>query len=518
MSWQRELDEFNFIKEQAKKMGGSEGIARQHRRGKLTVRERLDLLVDPGSFEELKVCYGTEEFDEHGNVVSFYPGNTVAGYGNINDRPVCIRGDDFSIMGGSSDPMGRAKDHFIEPRAFDRRVPMIRLLDGAGGSVREVAHGAAQPPRDQRARGAFSDSEFMAHVPLISAVLGSCAGWIAIAAATSTWSIMTKKSSELFVAGPPLIKRALSIDLPKQELGNWKVHVCQTGVINNVGEDEEDVFRQIRDFLSYLPQNVWKLPPHIETDDSPDRRDEEMLSVIPRGRGKTYDIRRLIKHVVDKDSEFEVSPLFGSALVTMLARMDGYPVALMANDCRQEGGAMTADACDKMERFVDLVDTFHLPIIYLVDVPGFMLGPESEKQQTLKKASRANIAVHQATVPFASVITRRFYGVAASGAKRGPGLNVTYGWPSAESGSLPAAGGAMAAYRKEIDAAADPKKKLIEIEDRLNRLSLVAHRPDAVDEVIDPRDTRPILCRFVKEAQEINATQLGPKRRLGLRP
>jgi len=187
-------------------------------------------------------------------------------------------------------------------------------------------------------------------------------------------------------------------------------------------------------------------------------------------------------------------------------------------DCRQDGGAQTAAACQKFERFVDLADTFHLPVVYLCDVPGFMIGPEAEKQGTIRWALRANIAVREATVPYISIITRRFYGVAVGGAKRGGGLTPRYAWPSAENGSLPAAGGVMAAFRRQIEAAPDPVAMRIDLEERLNTMASVTRRPQFVDEVIDPRDTRPLLVDFVRRAQEINAAQLGPKLRVGMRP
>jgi acetyl-CoA carboxylase carboxyltransferase component len=349
-------------------------------------------------------------------------------------------------------------------------------------------------------------------------VLGSAAGWIAIAAVDSHFSVMTRETSELFVAGPPLIKQALNLDITKQELGNYTIHVQHTGVINNVAEDETDAFRQIRSFLSYLPPNVWQLPPRSEPNDDQNRRDPELAAIIPRERRRTYDVRKLICMLVDRDSDFEIAPLFGRAIVTMFVRFDGFPVALIANDCRQDGGAQTAAACQKFERFVDLADTFHLPVVYLCDVPGFMIGPASEKQGTLRWALRANVAVREATVPYMTIITRRFYGVAVGGSKRNEGLTPRYAWPSAENGSLPAAGGVMAAFRRQIAAAPDPDGMRKEIEERLNMMASVTRRPQFVDEVIDPRDTRPAIIDFVRRAQAVNAAQLGPKLRLGMRP
>jgi len=370
MEWQKELDELHLKRTLATRMGGEEGVARQRSQGRLTVRERIDLLTDKGTFEELSSTVGVAEYDELGNLASFRPANTLAGFGQIDGRPICLRADDFTIRGGSTDTAAAGK-RGIEQQAMEWRVPLVLLLDGAGGSVREVAgregaasaNGSASPhavanipanpvvvrpagtpgsrdvpplpvapqfpavPRGDLAT-TLARGNPLAQIPVAAAVLGSAAGWIAIAAADSHFSVMTKTTSELFVAGPPLIKQALNLTISKQELGNYKIHAQQTGVINNVAEDEADALRQICTFLSYLPPNVWQLPPRSDPTDDPNRREDALASIIPRDRRKTYDVRRLIRHVVDKDSTFEISPLFGRAIVTMFARIDGFAVAL----------------------------------------------------------------------------------------------------------------------------------------------------------------------------------------------
>jgi acetyl-CoA carboxylase carboxyltransferase component len=278
--------------------------------------------------------------------------------------------------------------------------------------------------------------------------------------------------------------------------------------------------RQIRQFLSYLPNNVWHQPPYTDNRDKPERRDRELISIIPRESNKTYDIRKLISHVVDKQSVFELAPFYAPSLATLLARIGGYPAAIISNDCCWYGGAQTAAGCEKMLRFIDFADTFHLPLIYLVDCPGFMIGPEAEKEGIERKAARLAFALTQLTVPGLAIILKRSYGVA--GALHGSisRLNLRYAWPSAEWGSLPVEGGVMAAYRKEIESSPDPEKKRIEIENRLRQLSSPFRTAEAfgVEEIIDPRDTRKILYNFVKAAQEITATQLGIKSRTGIRP
>jgi acetyl-CoA carboxylase carboxyltransferase component len=361
----------------------------------------------------------------------------------------------------------------------------------------------------------------MGKVPLVAANMGTAAGWIAVQVGFSHFNVMAK-NSELFVAGPPLVKRALGIDITKQELGNYKVHVHQSGVVDNVAEDEEDCFRQIKRFLSYLPQNVWQQPPCVDTGDDPNRREEELISIIPEDPTRTFNIRKLLRMVFDKDSMFEYAPYYGKSVVTALARLNGYPVAVMSNDSRWLGGAQDVPGAEKMLKFIDVADTFHLPIIYMVDVPGYMIGPDAEKTGTIRKACRVHAAMHQVTVPWVSVLLRRCFGVAGSGHAPYNRLDLRYSWPSGRWGSMPIAGGAMAEYRREIEAAPDPEAKAREIEERLRKQSSPLRTaedfgPFGLEDVIDPRDTRPILCEFAQQARDVTKTQLGPKYRL-MRP
>jgi acetyl-CoA carboxylase carboxyltransferase component len=521
MTWQPEIDELKRRREMAKQMGGDEGIARQHSRGRLTVRERIDSLLDRDSFREIETFAGRAEYDDKGELESFTHAARVTGYGKIDGRTVCVEGGDFTIRGGWADPTSFVGIGGFTPEKMSLawRVPFIRLLDSAGGSVLRIeADGRTFLLGNPDVFGI--PAALMAHVPVVSAALGSLGGYPPVLAAAAHFSVMTRNTSELFVAGPPLVKQALGIDITKEELGNYKVHAYQSGVIDNVAEDERDAFRQIRLFLSYLPQNVWQQPSRVETGDDPNRRDEELLSIIPRDRRKLYDIHQIINHVVDKDSMFELSPFYGRSVVTVLARMDGYPVALMGNDCRWFGGAQTTAGCEKMIRFIDFADTFHLPIIYLLDCPGFMIGPDSEKEGIARKSARLAVALAQLTVPGITVILRRSYGVAGGLHGSLSRLNLRYAWPSAEWGSLPLEGGVMAAYRKDIEAASDPKAKRTEIENKLRKLGSPFRTAEVfgVEEIIDPRETRPLLCDFVREAQKITATQLGLKSRVGIRP
>lgn len=561
MSWMPEIEQLARLRRLRKRMGGAESIARQHAQGRLTVRERVDLLVDAGSFQETSTLAGAAKWDNEGRLESFRPQAYVTGQANIEGRPVILEGGDFTIRGGSADsgtPYSRVEVAWL---AGELRMPFIRLLDGAGGSVRNydpearraggdatgpAAHAAQDetplvdltptgtpgsvdlPPRPDfsavtPAEGndlatRMAKGNLLAQAPVVAAVLGSVAGLPAVHAGDCHFSVMTK-TSEVFVGGPPMVAQALGRTVTKQQLGDWTVQAKTSGAVNNVAEDEADAFAQIRRFLSYLPSNVWQLPPWAAPDDDPNRRDESLISAIPRRRTAAYEVRKIIEAVADRGSMFEISALYGRAMVTMLARIDGFPVAVLANDCRRDGGAMTPAACIKTERFVDVADTFHLPIVYFADVPGFMVGPESEAAGIIRFANRVSAAVREASVPYISIVLRRMYGVASVIAKT-DGMSVKYAWPSAESGSLVAQGGVMAAYRREIEAAPDPVAKRLEIEERYQRLASVLRQPGLARplEVIDPRDTRPAIVDYLRKSHAVNATRLGPKLRVGMRP
>ena len=521
MSWSKEVEELRLRQNMAKGMGGPENIDRQHAKGRLTVRERLDILLDPDSFSEVGSIAGNAEYDDEGRIKALTHVARVNGTGLIDGRKVCVEGGDFTIRGGWADPTSFVSIGGFTPEkmALDLRIPMIRLLDSVGGSVERIEQQGHSLLLGNPERYMIP-LKLMAHVPVISAALGSLGGYLPVDAASSHWSIMTKGSSELFVAGPPLIKEALGIEISKEDLGDYRVHAYKSGVIDNVAEDEKDVLNQIKRFLSYLPPNVWQQPPRAKSGDSPQRRDDELLSIIPKDRRKQYDVRNLIKHVVDKGSMFELCPYYWRSLVVALARLDSYPALVMANDCKWHGGAQTADACEKMMRYIDFADTFHLPIVYLVDCPGFMIGPESELAGIERKSARLAFAMAQLTVPGMAMIIRRSYGVAGGLHGSISHLNLRYAWPSAEWGSLPVEGGVMAAYHRQIEASNDPEAKRIEIENRLRELSSPFKTAEkfGVEEMIDPRDSRPIMCEFVRDAQAVTATQLGPKYRLGIRP
>ena len=514
MSWQKEIDELKHRESLAKKMGGAERIKRQHDNKRLTVRERIEGLVDKNSFHEIGALAGKADYDAEGKLETFVPSNFVLGTANISGRRVVIGGDDFTVRGGAADAKVGDKSGHGERYALEMRLPLIRLVDGSGGggSVKtlEMAGHSYVPAL----KGLETTMQLMGVVPVICACMGSVAGLGAVRVTISHFSLMIKDTSQLFVAGPPVVERGFGKTVEKNELGGSHIHANLSGAVDNEVDSEEEAFRTIKKFLSYLPQNVWKIPPVMHCDDPPDRRDESLLSVIPRDRRQMYQVREIIESVTDAESFFEINAGYGKSLVIGLARLNGHAIGLMANDTCFDGGAVTATASEKMMRFVDLCDTFHLPMVNLVDNPGFLIGVQAEEEGTVRLGSRALMAVYQSTIPWVSVIIRRCYGVAGGGHGR-DGLNLRYAWPSADWGSLPIEGGVQAAYRRDIEAAADPQARRRELEDMLEEFRSPLRTAEAfgIEEIIDPRETRSILCNWISLAYEILPTQLGPKSR-----
>ncbi|HEY91936.1 MAG TPA: methylmalonyl-CoA carboxyltransferase [Dehalococcoidia bacterium] len=516
MVWQPEIDELKHRMKLAAQMGGKEGIERQHSQGKLTVRERIDLLADPGSTEEIGGLAGSATY-ENDQLKDFKPANTVIGTLNLNGRKVVFNGGDFTVRGGAADAAIGNKTGHAERMAIEWRLPYVRLLDATGGSVRTFEQiGRTYIPG--RADSAMA-GQLLCTVPVVSAVLGSVAGLPAIQACLAHFNLMVKDTTQVFVAGPPVVKAALGYTIPKEDLGDDNL-AAYTGVIDNVAGSEEEAFGMIRRFLSYMPQNVWELPQRAEPADDPNRRDEELLSIIPRSKQRLYNPYKILTHVLDRDSFFEIAPFYGKSRVTGLARLNGYPVGVMINNPAHLGGSMDLSAGDKVYRFLQLCNTFHLPMVYFADEPGFMVGLESEKQGILRAGARVLTTTSDTRVPWISVIIRQLYGVAGGLHFRPGGMFKRYAWPSAHWGSMHIQGGAMAAYRREIENAPDPEAKREEIERRLQAIASPFRTAEAfdIDDIIDPRDTRPLLCSFIEAARDILKTQLGPSDGPSYRP
>lgn len=513
MTWEKEVAGIGARKEFAHELGGAEAIQKHHDRGRLTVRERIDHLLDNESFREQGPIAGGSETDEQGELKSFTPANYVVGFGKISDRPCIVGGEDFTLKGGSPSSAGFRKSVWAEELACRYCFPLIRFLEGGGGSVprgnnKSETTGNMEsvnaPPRF------MSVMQAMATVPVASAALGAVAGLPAARLVASHFSVMTRSSSQVMIGGPALVERAFGQPITKEELGGPDIHL-RSGVVDNVADDEPGVFAQIQRFLSYLPTNVWEPAPLEPAADDRNRQEEELIDIIPRNRRRSYSMRRIIDCVVDRGSFFEIAPLYGPSQITGLARINGQPVGILANDPQWFAGSMTADAAQKVKRHVDLCDTFHLPIVSLVDEPGFMIGPEAEQTATIRYGTATIFAIMQSTIPWASVIVRKVYGVAGI-AHFGPG-GMTFAWPSAESGALPLEGGVAVAYRREIANAANPEAKRKEIEESLASKRSVYARAEgfAVQDMIDPRKTRPTLCDWLEWVQPQLKNRSGPR-------
>ena len=506
MSWQTELDELKRREAYAEQMGGADKVQRQKDGGRLTVRERITAMLDEGTFHELGKIAGMAQYDGRNDLESLMASNFVFGRGKVDGRQVVIGGDDFTVRGGSADATIKEKHIMCEQMAHELRLPLIRIIEGSGGggSVKTIeTTGRANVPG---VKGWEWVVKNMGTIPRVALGLGSVAGLGAAHQAAAHYSVMVKNISALFVAGPPVVAR-LGQDLDKQELGGWKIQL-RAGAVDAAVDSEEEAFEMARRFLSYLPQNIYELPERIAPTDDPDRREDWLLEAIPRDIRKVYKMRPIVEAVVDKGSFFEMGELYGRSVITGLARVDGWPVAVMASDPRHFGGGWTADACRKVERFVDMAQTFHLPMIYLVDCPGFLIGLESEKSGTIKEGARAMAAIWQSTIPWCSILVRNVFGVAGAAHQNGSRFNMRYAWPSGRWGSLPLEGGIEAAYRADIDAAEDPEAELAEIEERLEKLRSPFRSAETfwVEEIVDPRDTRKLLVDFANTAAPLRET------------
>ena len=521
MVWESEIEELKRRRELAARGGTPDRIERQHGQGRLVVRERFEQLLDPDSFREIGALAGEGTY-EGGELVDFMPASYVMGLGEVDGRPVAIGGEDFTIQGGSSIArMQRSKGGlggFVEDMALEYKIPLVLLIDGAGANIKAVAKmGHTYLPSST----SFGRSvELMQYVPVVAAVLGSVAGGPAGRAMLAHWNVMTRDTSELFAAGPPVVARALGHDVTKSQLGGAQVHVHQSGAIDNEAEDEADAFRQIREYLSYMPSNVWELPPQRETEDPIERTEEELLSLVPRNRKRPYSMLRLLGLVVDEGNLFEIKPAFGTSVITALARVGGRPVGIIANNPTQYGGALDAAGADKQAHFIELCNYFHIPLIYFADIPGFMVGEQAEERATLRSGMRAIWVGAQSTVPSMTVVIRKVYGMGGMATGNAARLNYRIAWPSGEWGSIPIEGGVEAAYRREIAEADDPDKRREEIESELRAMRSVFRTAESfgVEEIIDPRETRRYLGRFVERAYGAMQHNLGPKSFTGVRP
>ena len=537
-TWAPVLEEVRTLQEiaHARLAPGSEdpGVVRQRSRGKLTCRERIALLLDEGSFREVGSAAGFPSYDEEGRVIAFTAASHVGGWGKIDGRTAVLCADDFTSRGGHSDGAIGAKSSYLDRLSLELRAPTVRLLDGSsgGGSVASMvpkqetegessakeSSGAIKAGRPRVAGGGGSFlpphlgstyyAEHLSTVPVVNMLLGSVVGIGAAKAVLGHFSVMVRDIAQLFVAGPPVVTHAMGYDITKEDLGDWRIH-CRNGSVDNLAETEVEATAMAKRFLSYLPSSVYEAPPVLPptASDPPERREEELFTLIPRKRTTTFDIRKAIGLMADADSFFEIGSLWGTDQVTGLVRFNGHPLGVVASDSRHaNGGALTADGCGKLIRLLDICDLFHIPVLNLVDSPGFAVGLEHEIAGTIRRGGEWMIAFAQVGVPIFTVLMRRSFGVAGNNfaaPQAQPSVRVT--WPAADVGGIPPEGGIEAAYKRQLAESDDPEALRAELMERIEsaRGPVGPLSRFQIEEMIDPRDTRRFICEWVSTAYKV---------------
>ncbi len=492
-------DELEARREKALAMGGADAIAKQHGEGKLTVRERVDRLFDPRSFQEIGLLAN------HANISPAMKGRdtpadgVVTGFGKINGRPAALIAYDFTVMAGSMGRTAEVKGNRAREIALSKRMPMIWLIDSAGARIQEAIGST------------FAGSGFLFReesimsgvVPMVAAMMGPGAAGTAYIPALADFVPMVKGTSHMALGGPPLVKAVVGEDITAEDLGGSKVHTEISGVADLEVAADAACIDVIKEYLGYFPGSNLEQPPIAACDDPPDRMDPTLLSIVPDSARRAYDMKKVIAAIVDGGRLFEIKPGWAKNLITCLARLGGRPVGMVANQPLVLGGALDLDAADKAARFIMLCDAFHIPLVFLQDVPGFMVGSKVEKQGIIRHGAKMLYAVSEATVPKVTVVVRKAYGAGyfvMCGKAYEPDLIVA--WPTAEISVMGPEGGTNIIFRKEIAAAADPDAERARRIEEFRKLinPYIAAGGALIDDVIDPRETRPTLIRALEMA------------------
>ncbi|RLG92330.1 methylmalonyl-CoA carboxyltransferase [Candidatus Bathyarchaeota archaeon] len=500
------IEKLRKLKEKAKLGGGKERIEAQHKKGKLTARERIELLLDPESFVEFDP-FVVHRCTEFGMAEKKILGDgVVTGYGTIEGRLVFVFSQDFTVFGGSLGEMFAKKVCKIMDLAMKVGAPVIGLNDSGGARIQEGVASLA-------GYGEIFFRNVMASgvIPQISAILGPCAGGAVYSPALTDFIVMVKKTSHMFITGPEVIRTVLGQETTFEELGGALTHSQTSGVAHFVAENEEDCMAIIRKLLSFLPSNNMEDPPIVETGDDPNRTDEALAEIVPDDPDKPYDVKEIILRVVDNEDFFEVQPSWAPNIVTGFARLNGRTVGIVANQPNYFAGALDIKSSIKAGRFVRFCDAFNIPIVTFVDVPGFLPGIEQEHGGIIRHGSKLLYAYCEATVPKITVILRKAYGGAydVMGSKHS-GADVNLAWPTAEIAVMGPQGAINIIFRKEIAKAKDPEKRRRELAAEYREKfanPYVAAEKGYIDDVIDPAETRPRLISVL----ELLATKREPR-------
>ena len=485
--------ELRKIREKARQGGGEDRVARQHARGKLTARERLEMLLDPGTFNELEPFITHQADDEVGLAQEQYLGEgVVTGYGQIDGRTVYVYAQDFTVYGGTLSEMQSHKICRVMDLALRNGTPIIGLIDSGGARIQEGV----------RSLGGYAEifrrnARYSGVIPQISVMLGPCAGGAAYSPALTDVIIMVREKSYMFLTGPQVIKTVTGEDVDVENLGGAEVHCSISGNAHLAADDEQDALQLCRRALSYLPSNNVESPLYIPPEDDPLRMDEELNHIVPLDSTTPYSMHEVIERVADRGSFFELQPTWARNCITGLARIGGHSVGIVAQEPSMMAGVIDIDAADKMTRFVRMCDCFNVPLVTFVDSPGFLPGVEQEHHGIIRHGAKVLYAYSEATVPKISVITRKAYGGAyVVMSSKYLGTDVNYAWPSAEIAVMGAEGAVNIMFRREIQKADDPTAERERLaEDYRQRFNNPYHAASAgyVDDIIEPRETRPKL-------------------------
>jgi acetyl-CoA carboxylase carboxyltransferase component len=495
------VDDLHLRREKAKLGGGEEKIARQHAAGKLTARERIDLLVDPGSFVELGIHAGPH-FSQRAMEGKEAPADgVITGWADVDGRRIALAAYDFTVMAGSMGMTGELKMARLRELALTQRIPLVWLLDSAGARIQEAAGGLFAGSGHL-----FREEVTMSGVvPLVAAMMGPCAAGTAYIPGLSDFVPMVIGQGAMALAGPHLTKAVTGEEISMEDLGGARVHCRKSGVGDLEVKDDQECIEVVKTYLSYFPSNCEQKPPVRPADDPDDRMSERLLDIVPESSRHPYDMYEVIREIVDDGVIFDIKPKFAKTIITCLARFGGIPVGIVANQPKQLGGILENDSADKAARFVNLCDAFNIPLVFLQDVPGFMVGSKVEHAGIIRHGAKMLYAVSRATVPKITVVVRKAYGAGyyvMNGKAYEPDLLVA--WPSAEISVMGAEGAVNIIGRSAIEASDDPEATreamLAEVRKSIDPY-IPAHNA-MVDDIIDPRETRPTIIRGLRMAKD----------------
>jgi acetyl-CoA carboxylase carboxyltransferase component len=495
------VEDLHERRRRAKLGGGEEKIALQHERGKLTARERIDLLVDPGTFVEIGI-HGGPHFAQRGmEGREAAADGVITGWGDVDGRPCCIVAYDFTVMAGSMGMTGELKVSRLREMALQKRMPFIWLLDSAGARIQEAA-GSLFAGSGHLFREEVTMSGV---VPLVAAMLGPCAAGTAYIPGLADFVPMVVGQGAMALAGPHLTKAVTGEDISMEDLGGARVHCRISGVGDLEVVDDNECIEVVKRYLSFFPASCEQRPPPRETSDPEDRMSEKLLDIVPESSRQPYDMYDVIREIVDEGEILDIKPRWARTLITCLARFGGQPAGIVANQPKQLGGILENDSADKAARFINLCDAFNIPLVFLQDVPGFMVGSKVEHAGIIRHGAKMLYAVSRATVPKITVVVRKAYGAGyyvMCGKAYEPDLIVA--WPTAEISVMGPEGAVNIIGRSAIEASDDPERTRAEMLAQIKRSidPYIAARNDVIDDVIDPRETRPTIIRGLRMAAD----------------